>query len=386
MTNILFIYETDMPTVSITKNYWTNMAEEYQIISRFVPLFDVKDEDVNWSDVLFFIRPDNAFSWRIAKKARASGRFIIAFCDDDLLHRPDSQPDLSWRRNGLIKALSQSDVLISSSDYLLNQMSGYTKGGRAVRIDTVVKPEEILEREFETVSNEEIKMVYAAGAQHELLFQQYVLPALKEIASASSQKLSITFISVHPDCGELNSLMEVNYLSGMPLLEYRKYMEEQRFDLGFSPLSDSNFTKCKYFNKYLEYTLSGVVGIYSNVEPYTFVVQDGYNGFLADNTVESWMEKLTVAIENRDLRQECAKNAQTHVKNNFDEPTVMDRIFSKIPELRNCDSEKTVYQKGTFSHLFYRVVKAVEYVYKTVFYLRKEGIGSIKAKIAAHIR
>ena len=108
-------------------------------------------------------------------------------------------------------------------------------------------------------------------------------------------------------------------------------MDEQKFDVGIAPLEDSPFAKCKYFNKYLEYTLSGVVGVYSNVEPYTYVVTDGDNGYLADNNDISWEEKLKIAIEDSSLRIACARNAQKHVRDNFNEQVLMERLLSEVP-------------------------------------------------------
>lgn len=387
MTNILFIYETEMPTVSITYNYWNIISKSYSITSKFLKLLDVKVEDVNWCDVLIMIRPNNAFSWRIAKKARVSGRFVITMCDDDLLNLPKSLPDLTWQRKGMIKALNQSDALMTNSKYIMDNMIDYTIGKRRVYIDTIVAPEELLIRNYEKEDNNIIKLVYAAGrGQHEILFEQYVLPSLIRVADKTSKKLSITFISVHPRCEELEHIMKVSYIEGMPLLEYRKYMEDQKFDIGVSPLEENSFTKCKYFNKYLEYTLSGIIGIYSNVEPYKYVVKDRINGFLADNTTMSWEEKLLEVIENDELRYKCAIEAQKQVKEKFNEDTLLGRLFSDVPEFIRSNSMKKECGNFKYERYLYSFFKGMEYLYKLLFYLRKEGFCSVMGKIKARIK
>ena len=164
-------------------------------------------------------------------------------------------------------------------------------------------------------------------------------------------------------------------------------MEESKFDIGIAPLEDNDFTKCKYFNKYLEYTLSGIIGIYSNVEPYLFVVRDGINGLLADNNSKSWEEKLTLAIKDRNVRISCAKNAQYHVSSNFTEKSIMNKLFTDIPELH--DGSKEDHCSCTIKHawlLQYNILKCVEYIYKTFFYLQNEDISSVKRRAIARIR
>lgn len=387
MCKLLFIYESEMPTVSITSKFWTNLDSIYDVTTKFIRIIDVKTSDINWCDILLLIRPNNALSWRIAQKARKSGRMVITMCDDDLLHLPKGHPDLPWQRNGLIKTLCNSNVLLSSSKYLVEQMVNYTIDKRGVYGDTVVKPEELLERNYEEEENEIVRLVYAAGGgQHETLFEQLALPALKEIGKLYAKKVSLTFIDVHPKCYDLDKFIPVKYVKGMPLLQYRKYMEEQKFDIGISPLEDTPFTRCKYFNKYLEYTLSGVAGIYSNVEPYTYVVKDGWNGFLVENTKESWTEQLIRAIEDISLRHSCAKNAQLHVVENFNEKAIMQRYFDEIPELKNGIPNKVQCRGFVFWNFYYRVLRGLEFGYKFFFYLRTEGFSSVIRKTTARFK
>lgn len=386
MSNILFIYENDMPTVSIARNFWSGLSEKYGIFSRFVRLQHILSFDVDWCDVLFLIRPNNDYAWKIAKKARYIGKFIVTMCDDDLLNLPKEYPDLPWHRGGLIKALNYSDVLISSSRYLLDKMVEYTAGKRGVLIDTVVRPEEILKRSY-NLQEHIVKIVYAAGSQHEKLFEKFVLPALKQVAVQYSNRFSLSFVSVHPNCDGMEKLIPVSYVKGMPLNEYRRYMEEQKFDIGISPLECNEFSKCKYFNKYLEYTLSGIVGIYSNVEPYTDVVEDGYNGILAENTLESWKEKFILLLDNPSLRRLCSQNAQKHVAEKFSEEAVMKHILDELPEISQ--SKEKLYRKCSslaVQRLWYRILRCLDYIYKLFFYLKSEGLKSVCRKAVSHIK
>ena len=386
MTKILFIYETEMPTVSITRTVWINLSGHFDIQPKFIRLIETKNDDLDWCDVLILIRPNNALSWRIAKRVKASGRFVITMCDDDLLHLPKTHPDLFWQRNGLKKALRFSSVILSSSQYLIDQMVGMTADHRSARVDTIVYDSEIYERNYESEDKQCVKIVYAAGGgQHEKMFEQYVLPAMIEVASEKPHSFSITFVSVHPDCGELEDYILVNYVKGMPLLEYRKYMEDSEFDIGVSPLEDDDFTRCKYFNKYLEYTLSGILGIYSNVEPYTYVVKDGYNGFLADNNNDSWKAKLDILLSDSQQRINCARNAQKHVRDNFNEKAIMLQLLNEIPELQETGKKYRACKSFKLYRIEYKILRIIEYAYKTAFYMKNQGFGTVKAKITSRL-
>lgn len=386
MGKILFLYEAEMPTVSIMQNYWLHLADKYNIVARFVRLIDVKKADLNWCDILILIRPNNSLSWRIALRVRKSGRFVITMCDDDLLHLPKSHPDLSWQRKGLIRALNNSSVILSTSKHLINCMKGYTADKRGAHIDTIVKHSEVMKRYYEE-ENKCVKIVYAAGGgQHERAFEQFVLPALKNIAVRNPNSFSLTFVSVHPNCGELEKNVQVNYVNGMPLLEYREFMKKSKFDIGLSPLEATNFTKCKYYNKYLEYTLSGIVGVYSNVEPYTYVVQDRINGLLADNDDKSWESKLTLAIQDSKLRISCAQNAQEHVLNTFNERSIMDNLFTEIPELLSISGKYDDCKSFYGCYLYYRFQRCIEYIYKVAFYMKSAGFDTVIRKTILHLK
>ena len=73
MSNFLYIYETDMPTVSMIRK---DAELLYGKNARFLRLRRVRKEDFVWADSVFFIRPNNIFSYCLAKKAHKAGCFV----------------------------------------------------------------------------------------------------------------------------------------------------------------------------------------------------------------------------------------------------------------------------------------------------------------------
>ena len=78
-----------------------------------------RTEDIDTHDVIIFIRPSNIYSWKIARCAKEAGHPVIILCDDDLLNLPNDIPMMPWRKKGLIKALSFSDTVWSSSEHIV---------------------------------------------------------------------------------------------------------------------------------------------------------------------------------------------------------------------------------------------------------------------------
>ena len=76
----------------------------------------------------------------------------------------------------------------------------------------------------------------------------------------------------------------------------------QSFDIGIMPMPDNSWTRGKCGFKAILCMSVGIPVVCSRVGVNTEVVQDGVNGFLADSQRE-WCEKLSLLIENQDLRR-----------------------------------------------------------------------------------
>jgi len=388
MSKLLFVYEHNMPTVSILKDCFYGLPERYALAPCFMPVRDVKPRDLAENDVVVFIRPDNVLSAALAKRAKEAGCFVFSHCDDDLLNLPDSVPSIPWKKSGLKKTFCSSHAMWTSNPYLAEKYSKLTVTGRKLLMNTVVASGEIKQaRELLEQKNEEIiKLVYAAAPDHLELFDTYIRPVMPALAEKFADKLSFSFVSVRPELPELEGKIKINYFSGMPLLEYRKFMRRENFDIGVAPLHDNDFSKCKYFNKFLEYSLQGTVGVYSNTEPYTYVVKEGVNGFLADNTVEAWENKLSKAIENATLRKKCVENAIFLLEENFSEDNIFRKILAEFPEIEHYSKPQRHIRGWKISKIIYVLLLPCERFYQATFYLKKQGIRRFVVKLRTHFR
>ena len=381
MSKLLFIFEGDMPTISITRDIFSHLKNHPEINTDFKYLTDVTKEDIDTHDVIVFMRPMYVYAWKIARAAKKAGHTIVTFCDDDLLHLPKSQPTIPWRKKAFLKTLKYSDIIWSCNRYILNEYCDLTSGKRIAYIDTILQKEELDGIDINDRNNNQVKIVYAAGSSHAELFEKYIKPIVPDLLQEFGEKISFTFVGVHPQMDGI----PCEFVSGMPLLEYRQYMKDNCFDIGLAPLNDDEFSKRKYFNKFIEYTTQGIMGIYTNTEPYTYVVEQGINGLLVNNNPKDWFDALERAIKDKTFRKECISNAVKYLQENHTEDAVIGSLEQAIPEMAKIHKEYNKCASFGQHKMLYYLSRILDLGYMTMFYLHHRGIKDVAARTKVHI-
>lgn len=93
----------------------------------------------------------------------------------------------------------------------------------------------------------------------------------------------------------------------------RWFSSHCRWDLGLAPLRAGSFNDCKSDLKFLDYTLSGIVGIYSDVPAYAGTVRHGETGWLCDAAADSWLQALNRLADDAALRSRLLAQAREEV-------------------------------------------------------------------------
>ena len=131
----------------------------------------------------------------------------------------------------------------------------------------------------------------------------------------------------------------------------------------------------------------GIVGIYSNTEPYTFVIENGENGLLCDNTPDDWFNVLSIAIEDKNLITKCRAGSYKTLEKRFDEETITKNFMKDISELAAPHRNKRV--RGLRIPLIrfgYCLSRVGDWIYKSIFYFKKGGIKEMLSSIKRHFR
>ncbi len=386
MSKILVEYENNSPTVHLVCKKLEKYEKREPCTFRILKTSKSKHTDILWCDIVLSIRGFSCLSASIARIAKKYGRKHFLFMDDDLLNPPPGYRVMKGRTTSLTKILEYTDLFLCSNPLIGEKYSKYIKSKKYVILHEYVQPSEIITHDISDNDNK-VRILYAANKGHIALFDRYIKPILPHLQQKYKNRIDFTFIGVHPELSEFEKDIDITYIPPMAFDNYRDYMRSNQFDIGLAPLSDDSFSSKKYFNKFIEYSLFGIAGIYSNCPPYTFIVENGINGLLADNSDEGWFSCFERLIENSELRNECAKNAQKLLRDKFTEENWTNDVNENIPEFRQFTASDVKHvQPLWFDKAHYWLFRLKEYLYFTCVHLKEDGlIGTIK-RVIHHIR
>jgi len=97
------------------------------------------------------------------------------------------------------------------------------------------------------------------------------------------------------------------------LADYLKFLRS--IDIGLAPVEPTDYNRCRSDVKFLEYASQGVVGIYSDLEPYRTSVVHGETGLLAASPTEM-IDGLERLYGDRSLRERIRRRAYDEVRRN----------------------------------------------------------------------
>jgi len=208
-----------------------------------------------------------------------------------------------------------ADVVTTTTDYLANMIKNKLK--EHVEKDVVVLPNylEMPIWELPTRKNYsgEIRIVWAGSCTHRN-DMKFIAPVIHKICQKYPQ---VKFIY----CGDVELIplfKDINseYVDAVPFRAWPAKLHSLRADIGIAPLLDNEFNRCKSNLKYLEYGICGIPSVFSDVV-YSKTVKDGETGLIAKNEDE-FFEKLSLLIEDHELREKIGALAYLDVKMNYD--------------------------------------------------------------------
>lgn len=350
ITNILVESNELIPSVRVgVLDPLKLLVEQVRCNVRFKKTNNIKIKDIEWSDVIISVRGSEYSTLRIIEIAKKLNKFIIYFLDDDLLNIPkDCESTLYYSsdniKNNIITIIGYSNILWCVNNNIAKKYSKHCNNNYALeRVPIKISKYNPMKRESV------IKIVYAGSVDHEREIKEFISPAVIKIIKEFGEKIEFTFIGVNPEINDIKHVKHIEYISNYNM--YKKVMNDSSFDIGISPIYETEFYKCKYYNKFIEYTSLNIAGIYTNSEPYNFIVQNEINGLLVNNSIEEWYEAIKRLIVNEELRKKCIKNATNLVAKDFSYESVTNRLIKDIPQLVDYKSPKI--HVNTYIRLLY---------------------------------
>jgi glycosyltransferase involved in cell wall biosynthesis len=301
---------------------------------RFMETSAVRACNLEWADIVVTVRGFEPCSDKIAAAAKKSGRFLVYFLDDDLLNVPADVGSYSYFndpifRGSMLRILGLSDVLWGVNDCIGKLYLPYCGGKRWVKSRVPVDATSLLPHP-NLQKGEPVRILYAGSPDHQEIVRELVAPAVDQISREYPQKVEFTFIGVDPAIYGRQNVRTYSFIDNYE--EYRRFVKKNEFTIGLAPCRKSEFYRCKYYNKFIEYGSLGICGIYSDMEPYTQIVQDRINGLFCSGTSDAWYTAIKNLINDSPLRDNCANRAADLLRNEFSPAVVSSALETAIPE------------------------------------------------------
>jgi len=245
---------------------------------------------------------------------------VVMDLDDNLIGLPHDHPDRKWspfalELPALLHAMISVDAITVTTPTLQKVICEHNK-------NVYVLPNYLDDSIWNITSKRiqekhtPIQIAFIGTLTHQPDLEKITEP-LRKIADNYKDKISFLFYGPEPP-DSMKELVNVQhqYPVTYDYAEFAAIVRSISADIAIAPLNDTVFNRCKSPIKYMEYSAMGFPCVFSNVTPYTDVIKDGFNGFLADNPNE-WVDKLSKLIEDYSLRNEILRNAQTDVRSNW---------------------------------------------------------------------
>lgn len=158
--------------------------------------------------------------------------------------------------------------------------------------------------------------------------------ALRDAAQEASKPLLLYYFSNDPpEHFSDDPHLRVIWMGFRSYSSYKQLLDHLKPELGLVLLRQEEFSRHKSVIKFAEYGFAGAIGIYSRVAPYDAFIEDGVNGFFAENTYEGWKSSLLRALEMPpEIRLQMKARIDRDVRAQFDFQSIHATFRSLLKE------------------------------------------------------
>lgn len=304
---IMLVYTALIPSVYLCGYVQLQYLCEHGFVEFEAKRFaDITKDDVLRADIVLFIRNDSLQDVWLAKQCRKAGKYLIYVLDDDLLNVPSYISSARYYQNPSVREqikqmMSLCDCFMSPSEVLLAK---YEK--RFSRVFRVIEPSVMQVTEITPHQDGRVHIGFAGSADRGKDLDEILGGAIETVIRKYPERVIVEIFGPETELSKRLELKTYPYLDAYS--EYQSLMKELHWDIGLAPMPDSAFHRCKHCNKLVEYAGFGIVGIYSDVIPYSNAVEDGVTGLLCEDTENAWTAAISRLVEDGVLRKSMQEN------------------------------------------------------------------------------
>lgn len=266
---------------------------------------------------------DKSLSPGMIDAAKLLGKPIVFEIDDLLTNLPRSNPLWGYCQKitpDLFDCVRHADFVTTSTEPLLAELNREEPTVREkafVRrnvVDTSIWGGEYRERR--PLPGEPIVVGWFGSATHEEDLA-IIKPAIQYLSRKYAGKVVFHFWGYLPE--DLKQIPGVRLVRGPQanVVKHAQGVREARIDIAVAPLTDHVFNAAKSDLKWLEYSICGIPGIYSDVAPYREEIRDGIDGLIVANTTQEWTSAIEAMILDEEFRLGIAQRCFERVRGEF---------------------------------------------------------------------
>jgi len=265
------------------------------------------------ADAIFIFRETSPvgpgiFEFIIAKILRKK---IIYDFDDAIWVHDVSEANKLWGWLKNVKKIpfiiKESHTVVAGNQYLASYAATLNKNVRI--IPTTIDFDYHKINDFSKKKSNQLTIGWT-GSSTTNKHLQVAFPILRELKNKYGDKIRFLMIS---NSEVQNSPVEIEFCGWS---KSNEISDLSKIDIGIMPLPDDEWSKGKCGFKGLQYMSLSIPTVMSPVGVNTEIIQDGINGFLAGKE-EEWIAKLSLLIENPELRQQLGKAGKKTIIEKF---------------------------------------------------------------------
>lgn len=293
-------------------------ASRYRVV-QYIPFFkshniyyDVREfpEGIrDWIEYLKSIKSsDTVFVQRkrlplpVLLYMKHSGKKVVYDFDDAVMFRNSLAENPYSLRRGLSfrRMLKYTDMVIAGNNFLKKEAEKYH--GNVKVLPTPIDGERYTQKEYEKNAIVNIGWIGDHGSIH-------YMESYRDVWEELGKRYKNVMLTIICDTFIKTEYIKLNRVQW----KYDTEVEElKKLDIGVMPLFNDLWSMGKCGYKIIQYMGVGIASVCTPVGINMDVVKDGVNGFWAD-TKKDWVEKLSILIENPDLRINMGKEGRKMV-------------------------------------------------------------------------
>ncbi len=278
-------------------------------------------------DVIFIYREAFMLGTTVFERLMSLSKAKIIYDFDDAIWLndvSDGNENLKWLKKPekTAKIIKYSDLIFAGNKYLADYAKKFNKNVKIIptTIDTNYHKKLNINKKNDAIC------IGWTGTSTTLKHFETALPILREIKQRYGDRIYFKLIVNFP-----YSVKDLDIIATQWNLD-SEIEDLCEFDIGIMPLPNDKWAKGKCGFKGLQYMSLEIPTIMSPVGVNTEIINDGVNGFLAENN-RQWVEKLSALIESEELREKLGKAGRETIIENYSVDSQKDKYLKYFNEL-----------------------------------------------------